>query len=157
MLYLRRACDRTTIADLGLKSSKQARWFEFQGATGKRVSDRSPRAHHRQCRRSRFAPEHAPPAPRTICARWVANLSASPDIGRATATMRLGVANASSAAATNEITGGYIGHRGQWNGWQSGFHHREHRLSLKRPCRLAVWPSRSRESHDQGQETDGAH
>jgi hypothetical protein len=36
--------------------------------------------------------------------------------------MCLLIAEASSAAATDEVTDGYMGHCGQWDGWHPGLH-----------------------------------
>jgi hypothetical protein len=77
--------------------------------------------------------------------------SSLPDIGRATATVRLGIADAAPATATHEIARRYSGRRQR--GCNSSRHRlRERRFGLKGPGGLAIRPSEGRESHDQYQE-----
>ena len=56
--------------------------------------------------------------------------SALPDIGWTTATMRLGIADATLTATTNEIAYGYRGQRdGRHQGWHAGNHYVRKRWS----------------------------
>lgn len=85
--------------------------------------------------------------------------AASPDVGRTTATMRFGIADAPPAAA-KLIPGRWL--RGLDRGLRRGtglghLHVREHRFGLKGSSRLAHRRTGKDESHDQGQETEAAH
>jgi hypothetical protein len=84
--------------------------------------------------------------------------AASPDIGRATATMRFGIADA-PPATTKEIACRWVGRRdGRLrDGGPRHQHPREHRLGLIGPGRPARGPTRRDESHNQHQKTEAAH
>ena len=82
-----------------------------------------------------------------------------PNIGRATATMCLGIADATLAAAADEITCGYVRQGdGRQRRCHTGHHHvGESRLGLKGSSSLATGPSERRESDERYQEADAAH
>jgi hypothetical protein len=82
----------------------------------------------------------------------------SPDIGGATATMGLGIADPPPAAA-KEIACSWAGRLDGRLSNTDLFHPRlrEHRLGLIGPSRLARGPTSRDESHDQDQKTGAAH
>lgn len=82
--------------------------------------------------------------------------ASSPNVGRATATMRDRIADASPAAAADQIAGTQAGHRWHRDGWHPGLN-RVGFGAAHGPGRLARRGGGRKEDRCQDEQRDGAH